>query len=204
VNAVDAAEDVLLTATVDIGTQTNPRLLGVLQDGRTFAEIAREGTAADPGPGSILTLRAIGLDDNEQALFQQRIGSTEDPASGINTLRYGTRPSVEIAREGAALTPGDLTLLTFAEARINHSGDVAFIAQLGVIEPDTSRIEEIRAVVRHPDGTFKSVASSKNQTDVGPLTDLSIAGFDDSGNVLLIGSRTRSNDRVLILAPSND
>src|SRR5262249_35027966 len=160
----------------------------------------QQGTAADAG--SILDLRAIGLDDQGEALYQETIGDAQNPAAAVLSLRLAATTDVEIAREGVAIAPGDLTVLTFQEPRINRSGDVAFIAQLGEVEPGTSPLEEIRAVVRRADGQLVTVASTKSGGQLGTLSSLSVAGFDDNGTLLLIGSRG-SNDRVLILAPSD-
>jgi hypothetical protein len=198
--AVDPSEDVLLSSTVDTSSQTTTQVLGLLKGGQSFTTIVRVGDTV--GSQSVIDLKGIGLDDTGQAFFQEHIGTPGDAASSVLSLQLGTTQPIEIARQGQPLTPGDLSVINVQEPRINRSGDVAFIALLGELEPGTSRVEEIRAVVRRADGQLVNVASTKTSSQVGSLSSLSIAGFDDNGTLLLIAARGNASTRALILAPS--
>jgi len=200
--AADPAGDLLLSSTVSTGSNTTAQVLGLLKTDQSFMTIAQQGDAV--GSQTVLDLKAIGLDDTGQAFFQEHIGTTGDAASAVLSLQLGTTQPVEIARQGQPLTPGDLTVINLEAPRINRNGDVAFIALLGELEPGTSRVEEIRAVVRRADGELVSAASTKTSSQIGALTDVSIAGFDDNGTLLLIVARGNAATRALVVAPSTN
>jgi hypothetical protein len=197
---VNASGDVLLTPRLQ-ATGTNPTVVGVLR-GRSFGEIAREGDRV--GQDVITSLRGIGIDTSGQALYQATIGSTSGTATTVQSLRLGdTRSSTELVREGQPIASGDLTVITLDESRINRAGDVAYTVELGTIDGGTVRIEEIRVVVRHPDGSLVTVASTRDSNQVGSLSSLKIVALDENGGVLIIATGARSSDRLLLLADSN-
>jgi hypothetical protein len=91
-------------------------------------------------------------------------------------------------------------VLSIASQRINRRGDVAFVAALGRIDGAITTIDEVRAVVRLADGTYLAPLSSALPGDIGTVSHIVIAGFDDNANLLLIANRP-PNQSVLIFAP---
>jgi hypothetical protein len=199
VAAASSDEKLLLTTTLasDPGP-SRPTVLAIL-DGQTFTVLDREGTPA--GDQVITNLRAVGLDENGQALYLARIGAAGD-VTAPRTLRLsdGTT-AVDVAAEHAALQGSDKTLLSITAQRINRRGDVAFVAELGQIDSTTTTLDEIRAVVRLADGTYVVPLSTATAGDLGTITSISIAGFDDSANLLMLVRRAPSQT-LLVLAPS--
>ena len=198
--AASAADDILISAALDTGAAgTKPTIVGTLQ-GTKFTEIAREGTTPSE---TITNHRTVGNDDTGGARYGASLAGS-DPGTTINALRIGNGSSTEeIVRELGIPPGGGPTVLALKESRINSPGDVAFVVELGTVEGGTTRLEEIRTIVRRADGTFVTVASTVDTNRVGTLTRLRIVGFNDNGDVLLIGSRARAGDRVLLLASSS-
>jgi hypothetical protein len=197
VSAVNASEQLLLTTTLASDTAPRPTVLALFANGN-FTVLEREG---DPAGDQVITnLRSVGLDDKGHALYLVRIGAV-GATDAPRTLRLSdAQTPVDIATEGASFLDTGKTLLSIASQRINRHGDVAFVAQLGHSDGLTTVIDEIRAVVRRADGTYVTPLSSAKPEDIGTVTNITIAGFDDNANLLLITTRTPSQT-LLIFAP---
>ena len=197
VSAANADEKLLLTTTLASNANPRPTVLGIL-DGKNFIVLDRETTPV--GDQEITDLRAVGLDEKGQALYVVRIGAA-GATDAPRTLRLSDgSTAVDIATEEATFPGTSQTLISIASQRINRRGDVAFVAQLGHIDGLTTVIEEVRAVVRLADGTYVAPLSSARPEDIGTVSNIAIAGFDDNANLLLIATRTPSQS-LLIFAP---
>jgi hypothetical protein len=192
---------VLLSGTLPPLEEGGPRpdLIGVLRSGE-FEQVAIEGPEA--GGGTIRSLRPIGMDGAANVLYEAQIAESDDPAASVRRSLRLWKPTgeVEIAREGRPSPEGGPTVVSIDSARINEAGDVAFLTALGRITAGTLYIDEIRATLRRTDGRLQSVVSSAESVQLGVLSRLTIAGFDDQANLLLLAERGQSSNRVLLLA----
>ncbi len=199
---VNAASDVLLEVSQQaFEGERRPTTLGVLREG-SFVPYAKEGTTLGGMP--IATIRGIGIDEAGRALFEAALGSPDEPGRAAPSLWYGDENGlVEIVREGAPF-PGESSIVVDLQgSRVNQRGDVAFITRLGTVSGGTVRVEEVRATVRRAEGHLVNIASSRNTAQLGEITALVIGGFDREGSLVLIASRSRSSDRVLLLGRSD-
>jgi hypothetical protein len=178
-----------------------PQVLGVYaEDG--FAQIALEGTPLDGA--NVATLRGLGLDGRGRALFEAHLGEPDAPTTQENSLWLGDSTGLtRIVREGSAFPGEDITVLTVLGSRINAAGDVAFLTELGSKVDGVAKLEEVRATVRRADGRLVTVASTRHTGQFGALSAMQIVGYDDAGTLLLIGTRGRSSDRILLLGRSD-
>jgi hypothetical protein len=152
------------------------------------------------GDQVITDLRAVGLDEQGRALYIARIGEPDD-TDAPRTLRLSDGvTSIDVATEGAVLPGTTKTVISIESQRLNRRGDVAFVAELGRIEGLTTIIEEVRAAVRLAGGTYLAPVSSARPGDIGTLSNLEIAGFDDNANLLLTATRAPSQS-LLVFAP---
>lgn len=200
--AVNTAGAVLLEAGLqEFSGERRPQVLGILR-GTSFTVIAQEGTAL--GGANIAALRGLGLDGLGRALFEARLGNADEPASQINSLWLGDDSGlVEIAREGGTLAGDDATILEILGSRVNAAGDVAFLTELGTSSGGVVQLEEVRATVRRADRRLVTIASTRHTAQFGALSEMQIVGYDEAGTLLLIGSRGRSSDRILLLGRSD-
>lgn len=198
---INQAGDVLLeVGQQEIEGERRPATLGVLR-GESFVPYAKEGTTLGGAPVS--TIRGIGIDDFGRALFEAALGEP-DGTRTVPALWYGDENGlVEIVREGAPFPGESAIVVDLQGSRINEQGDVAFLTRLGTVAEGTVRVEEVRATVRRADGRLVNIASSRNTAQLGEITSLTIGGFDREGTLLLIASRSRSSDRVLLLGRSD-
>lgn len=198
-NAVNRDEDLLVTATLqeDPGP-TRPAVIGVLRGGHLDI-IAREDLGTEPD--DVTDLRTVGLDDFGHVLFTATLGTATSPDGIRRSLRlYDGGQVGEIATEGATFPGTDLTILSLGSARFNAGGDIAFVAELGRRTPGTVVVEEMRAVLRRPDGAMRTVVSTKSGSPVGALSDLEISGLASDASLLLVAQAEPSGDRVLLYA----
>jgi hypothetical protein len=178
-----------------------PQVLGVL-DGQNFAAIASEGTAL--GGANVAVLRGLALDGAGRALFEAHLGDADAPATQINSLWWGNdRGLVEIVREGTSFPGETTTVVQILGARLNAAGDVVFVTELGTNDGGVMEVQETRATVRRSSGRLVTIASSRHTGQFGELGSLQIVGYDDAGTVLLLGTRGRSSDRLLLLGRSD-
>lgn len=201
--AVNLAGDVLVEATLRaFEGERRPQVVGVLR-GDTFTLLAKEGSRL--GGQNVASLRGIAIDGAGRALFEANLGPSDDTPAQRGSLWYGGSADelVEIVREGAPFPGEPTTVVDLQGSRLNDAGDVAFTTRLGVVGDETSRVDEIRATVRRADGRLVTIASSRNTGQLGALSSLQIVGFDQQGSLLLIGARTASSDRVLLLGRSD-
>lgn len=200
--AINGADQVLLEGGLQEFTgDRRPQVLGILAaDG--FAPIALEGTALDGT--NIATLRGLGIDGRGRALFEARLGDPDAPAEQQNSLWFGDASGlVRIVREGEPFPGETTTVLTVLGSRVNAAGDVAFLTELGSKADGVAKLEEVRATVRRADGTLVTIASTRHTAQFGALSAMQIVGYDDAGTLLLIGTRGRSSDRVLLMGRSD-
>ncbi|MBY0278992.1 hypothetical protein K2Z84_26980 [Candidatus Binatia bacterium] len=200
--AISASGQVLIEGGLQEFTgDRRPQVLGVLDNAR-FAQIALEGTTLDGA--NIATLRGLGLDGRGRALFEARLGDVDAPTTQQNSLWFGDASRLErIVREGSPFPGEDITVLTVLGSRVNAAGDVAFLTELGSLVDGVAKLEEVRATVRRADGRLVTVASTRHTGQFGALSAMQIVGYDDAGTLLLIGTRGRSSDRVLLLGRSD-
>jgi len=200
--AINAAGQVLVEGGVQEFTgDRRPQVLGVLDD-EAFSPLALEGTSLD-GTG-VAALRGLGIDDNGRALFEARLGEPDSPTTQQNSLWLGSANGLErIVREGSPFPGEETTVLTLLGSRLNPAGDVAFITELGSSAEGVARLDEVRATVRRADGRLVTVASTRHTGQFGALSAMQIVGYDEAGSLLLIGTRGRSSDRILLLGPSD-
>lgn len=200
--AINAAGQVLLEAVArEFVGERRPQVLGVL-DGDQFRTIARGAT--ELGGANVVSVRGLGIDAAGRALFEARLGDPDVPASQRNSLWLGNADELtEIVREGEPMPGEEISVLTINGSRVNAAGDVAFVTQLGSITDGVERREEVRATVRRADGRLVTVASSRHTGQFGVLSAMQIAGWDESATLLLLGSRSRSSDRVLLMGRSD-
>jgi len=200
--AVNAAGQVLLeVGPREFSGERRPEMLGILA-GDDFDVIVRDGDTL--GDRNVASLRGIGLDGAGRALFEAQLGPTDDPSAQRSALWLGDAlQQIELVREGSAL-PGDQAIvLNLLGSRVNAAGDVAFVTELGTISDGVLRREEVRATVRRADGRLVTIASTLHSAQFGALSDMQIVGYDEAGTLLLIGTRGRSSDRVLLLGRSD-
>ena len=57
--------------------------------------------------------------------------------------------------------------------------------------------------MRRSDGRLVTIASTRHTAQFGELSSMQIVGYDEAGTLLLIGTRGRSSDRVLLLGRSD-
>ena len=200
--AINAAGQALLEASLqEFAGERRPQVLGLLQ-GDQFTTIARGATTL--GGANVASLRGLGIDGAGRALFEARLGDAEAPASQRNSLWLGNADGLtEIVREGETMPGEPVTVLTLLGSRVNAAGDVAFVAELGSIVDGVERRDEVRATVRRADGRLVTVASTRHTGQFGALSAMQIVGWDESATLLLIGTRGRSSDRVLLLGRSD-
>ena len=206
-NSVEAvAVNTTGQALLEGGLQTftgdrRPQVLGVMT-GESFAAIAQEGTALTGV--NIATLRGIGLDGAGRALFEAHLGDPDVPATQVNSLWWGDANGlVQIAREGVPLEGEQDVVLQLLGSRVNEAGDVAFLTALGTNAGGVAQVQETRAMVRRTDGRLVTIASTRHTAQFGELSSMQIVGYDEAGTLLLIGTRGRSSDRVLLLGRSD-
>jgi hypothetical protein len=201
-DAINASGQALLLTSPQVFTgERRPSILGVLS-GTSFAPIASEGTTLDGT--NVATLRGLAIDNSGRALFEAELGEVDTPAAQANSLWFGDASDlVEIVREGAPFPGESTTVLSLLGSRLDAAGDVGFVTQLGSTDGGVTHIEETRASVRRTDGTLVTIASSRSTAQLGSLSGLQIVGFDDAGTMLLIGTRGRSSDRVLLMGRSD-
>jgi len=195
--AANADEQLLLVTTLAEDERPRPATLGIL-DGETLTILDRE---REPVGDQVITdLRAVGLDEQGRALYIARIGEPDD-TDAPRTLRLSDGvTSIDVATEGAVLPGTTKTVISIESQRLNRRGDVAFVAELGRLEGLTTIIEEVRAAVRLAGGTYLAPVSSARPGDIGTLSNLEIAGFDDNANLLLTATRAPSQS-LLVFAP---
>lgn len=200
--AVNAAGTVLLEASPQEFTgERRPQVLALLADG-ALGVIAREGGTL--GGEHVATLRGLGLDGSGRALFEAQLGPVDDVSRQRSSLWLGDASGqVEIVREGSALPDDQAIVLELRGSRVNTAGDVAFLTELGSISGDVVQREEVRATVRRADGRLVTVASTRHTAQFGALSGMQIVGYDEAGTLLLIGTRGRSSDRILLLGRSD-
>lgn len=200
--AINAAGQVLLEGGLQEFTgDRRPQVLGVL-DGEGFSQVALEGTALDGA--NVATLRGLGIDGRGRALFEARLGDPDAPAEQQNSLWLGDASGpVRIVREGSPFPGEETTVLTVLGSRVNAAGDVAFLTELGSNADGVAKLEEVRATVRRADGTLVTIASTRHSAQFGALSAMQIVGYDEAGTLLLIGTRGRSSDRVLLMGRSD-
>jgi len=200
--AINASGQILLEGSPQEFTgERRPQALGVLQ-GESFSAIAREGTAL--GGQNVATLRGLGLDGSGRALFEAQLGSPDDAAGQRSSLWLGNASGLtEIVREGEKLPGDEALVIALLGSRVNAAGDVAFITELGTSSGGVLQREEVRASVRRADGRMVTVASTRHSGQFGALSEMQIVGYDEAGTLLLIGSRGRSSDRILLLGRSD-
>ncbi len=200
--AINASGQILLEGSPqEFSGERRPQALAVLQ-GESVSIIAREGTAL--GGENVATLRGLGLDGSGRALFEAQLGSPDDSAGQRGSLWLGNASGLtEIAREGEKLPGDEALVLAVLGSRVNSAGDVAFITELGTNSGGVLQREEVRASVRRADGRLVTVASTRHSGQFGALSEMQIVGYDEAGTLLLIGSRGRSSDRVLLLGRSD-
>jgi hypothetical protein len=204
-NGVNAAGDLLVTTSLQADPgPSRPSVIGILRDGELVA-IARETSGQSPGPDDVTDVRAIGIDDTGSVAFTAVLGTADSPGGPRRSLRIFDGTAVhEIATESALFPGTDLTVLELSSTRMSRAGDVAFVATLGRRQPGTQIIEELRAVVRHPDGSLQSPISTRNAGPLGALSDIDVAGIGEDGSLLCVGQAAPSGDRVLLLvAPAS-
>lgn len=196
---------VLLSGTLPPAEEGAPRpdIIGILRDG-SFEQVAVDGPAS--GGGTIRSLRPIGMDGAANVLYEAQIAESEDPQAPLRRSLRLWKPTgeIEIAREGRASSEGGPTVVSIDSARINEAGDVAFLTALGRITEGTIYTDEVRASLRRADGSIRTVASSLESAQFGVLSRLTIAGFDDAANLLLLAERGQSSNRVLLFARADD
>ena len=200
--AINAAGQALLEGGLQEFTgDRRPQVLGVL-DADGFSQIALEGTPLDGA--NVATLRGLGIDGRGRALFEARLGDPDAPAEEQNSLWFGDASGlVRIVREGSPFPGEDTTVLTVLGSRVNAAGDVAFLTELGSNVDGVPKLEEVRATVRRADGTLVTIASTRHAAQFGALSAMQIVGYDEAGTLLLIGTRGRSSDRVLLMGRSD-
>jgi hypothetical protein len=196
-NAINAAEDLLVTTTLQQDEAPRPAVIGILRDDE-FVEIARENTDATPEADDVTDLRTVGLDDEGRVLFTATLGAG-DEARRFVRLFDGTSVQ-EIVADGDTFPGTDLTVLSVASTRINRNGDVAYVVELGRIMPGTVIVEELRAVLRLADGSTHFPVSTRGAGPIGSLSDLEIAGLGADGSLLVVGTEATTGDRVLLLS----
>jgi hypothetical protein len=197
--AVNGNEDLLLTTTLTNDPGPNrPTVIGRLSSGRTFTVLAREGDSTSLGAST--DLRGLGIDDGGEALYFATTGTSDAPTVGPKALvlNDGSSGAIEVATEGSTFPGTSFTVLTVEAPRMNRAGDVVWLSKLGESDSGTTTVEEIRILVRFADGRVTNVVSSQSVANVGSLRSLKIAGFDEQGNVLVIGLTDRSGSRVLL------
>lgn len=200
--AINSSGQVLVGATPqDFSGDRRPQVLGVLT-GDGFAPISTEGTMLDGV--NVATLRGLAIDASGKALFEATLGDPDTPATQSNSLWWGDASGlVEIVREGAPFPGETTTVLQLQGSRMDAAGDIAFVAQLGTDDGGAKQVQETRATVRRANGELVTIASTRHTAQFGELSSLQIAGYDEAGSVLLIGTRGRSSDRVLLLGRSD-
>lgn len=200
--SISASGQVLIEGGLqDFTGDRRPQVLGVL-DGDRFAQIALEGTTLDGA--NVASLRGLGLDGRGRALFEARLGDPDAPTGQQNSLWFGDATRLErIVREGSPFPGEDTTVLRVLGSRVNASGDVAFLTELGSLVDGVAKLEEVRATIQRADGRLVTVASTRHTGQFGALSAMQIVGYDDAGTLLLIGTRGRSSDRVLLLGRSD-
>ena len=200
--AINAAGQALLEGGLQEFTgDRRPQVLGVL-DADGFSQIALEGTPLDGA--NVATLRGLGIDGRGRALFEARLGDPDAAAEQQNSLWFGDASGlVRIVREGSPFPGEETTVLTVLGSRVNAAGDVAFLTELGSNVDGVPKLEEVRATVRRADGTLVTIASTRHTAQFGALSAMQIVGYDEAGTLLLIGTRGRSSDRVLLMGRSD-
>jgi hypothetical protein len=200
--AINESGDVLLEIVQQaLEGERRPTTVGVRR-GEEFFAFAKEGSELGGAP--IAALRGIGIDGTGRALIEASLAAPASPTGLARSLWYGDHAGlVEIVRQGAAFPGEERVVVEVQGSRINDDGDVAFLTRLGTVQDGTVRVEEVRATVRRADGRLVNVASSRNTAQLGEITSLVIAGFDGEGSLLLIATRSRSSDRVLLLGRSD-
>jgi hypothetical protein len=200
--AINSSGQVLVQGALQNFTgDRRPQVLGVLT-GDGFAPISTEGTTLDGA--NVATLRGLALDASGKALFEAELGDPDTPAAQSNSLWWGDASGLlEIAREGTPFPGETTTILQLQASRMNAAGDIAFVAQLGTNDGGATQIQETRATVRRANGQLVTIASTRHTAQFGELSSLQIAGYDEAGSLLLIGTRGRSSDRVLLLGRSD-
>jgi hypothetical protein len=200
--AINASGQVLLEGGLQEFTgDRRPQVLGVFADDG-FAPILLEGTALDGT--NVATLRGLGLDGRGRALFEAHLGDADAPTMQQNSLWLGDASGLtRIVREGSPFPGEDITVLTVLGSRINAAGDVAFLTELGSIVDGVKKLDEVRATVRRADGRLVTIASTRHTGQFGALSAMQIVGYDDAGTLLLVGTRGRSSDRILLLGRSD-
>ena len=199
---VDSGGRILVELGPEPETEDSPieDRLGFL-DADGFVPIAQEGLTLDDR--RVASLRGLGIAAG-RALFEAEVEDATTPEPFACLYLGDTRETEKILCEGDSFPGESLKVFAISGNRVNPSGDLLTVLVLGTTDEATTRIEEIRAVVRRTDREWVTIASSKDADRLGTITELISVGLDSMGNALLIAERSRASDRALLLGSSYD
>jgi hypothetical protein len=188
-------------------------VLGILQiegSSEEFTEVTRVGT--ERGLWSVVRVEALGIDDQGAVLFLETLEPTdseeEDPPQRLALRLFAGGETVDVAVEEERLPGSEEFVIELRDPFFNRRGEVAFIAELGDIVDNpagpTITIRGTDTLVRSRDGVYGVRLPAEEPVEGGLVEGEQIEAFDDTGTLLVLGSREEANDELLLLVPPPD